>query len=638
MGNISRRAALVAVTAGLALTAGAAPALAGTVKYDLNGPAGVVHEHTEKGNVTVEEIGVEFDGLGALTGWNTKRDGTGKAYSAGEGVSGDVTLFAQYADGTMLAADLTEIGGKTYYYAGGEAQTGFIAVSGLGGHDSAIAYFDPADGGAMVKAEAGEGTTWLEAGGKSYLADEDGALVGTVSPAEDGEAIKVYSASTRYKDTSGKYYLFASDGSQKTGLVELDGKKFLFIGAEEGAHAGSMVTGRLVDASAAGVGVAGANTYPTEDGLATGIVYISSDGQTAKYWFGADGVSSAGWHKTEASGKACWVYTGLDGRVTAVNDSDPEKPTVDREHIGGAKSVEGIEALAALDDAHAAKLGEAVKSYMASTAPEVEFTVAVADGSTNEKAGVTVSFSPVAGTTRRDTLSLVWGESGQAYGLKVEKTETETAKPAPDEDKDDKEDDKKDDQDTDKDDAKIDRGHLGGATSVENASALDALSDEQVTELDSAVRRLFAELGGDAHMLAIESGTTAEKIVVTVDGSARYSFELVAETGRYGYVAADKDSSDQETNKGDKDGSQNSGESSGTDASVAEHEDTADDGTNVTPADEQASTGTGGDLPQTGVPAVAAALVAGGTAAAAIAGGKLAWDRRGAGTAEDDEE
>ena len=518
--GFNARIALAAVTAGLALTASAAPALAGTVKYDLNGPAGVVHEHTEKGNVEVEEIGVDFDGLGALTGWNTKRDGTGRSYSVGEDVVGDVTLFAQYADGTMLAADLVEVGGKTYYYADGKAQTGFISVAGLGGHDSALAYFDPSSGGAMVKASTGEKATWLEVDGKSYLADEDGALVGTATPAKDDDATKTFSGSTRYKDAGGRYYLFASDGSQKTGLVELAGEKFLFTGAADGAHAGNMVTDTLVDAAAAGTGVAGANVYPTEDGLAVGLVDVARGSQTAKYWFGADGVSSAGWHKAEINGKACWVHTSLDGRVTAASDSDPEAVKVDREHLGGAESVENVSALSAVDETHATGLGAAIKAYMASVSPNSKFTLSVADGSTNELVGATVTFSPAADTVRRDKLSFVWGENGQAYGWRVEKTETE-ATPSADAGKDDSADAGKDD-------------------------SADAGKD------DSA-------------------GTGAGE-------------------------------------------------------TPAEHGGTADDGTNITLADKQAGTSnSSGDLPRTGVPAVAAALAAGGTAAAAFAGGKLAW-------------
>ena len=544
--GFNARIALVAVTAGLALTASTAPALAGTVKYDLNGPAGVVHEHTEKGNVEVEEIGVDFDGLGALTGWNTKRDGTGRSYSVGEDVVGDVTLFAQYADGTMLAADLVEVGGKTYYYADGKAQTGFISVAGLGGHDSALAYFDPSSGGAMVKASTGEKATWLEVDGKSYLADEDGALVGTATPAKDDDAIKTFSGSTRYKDAGGRYYLFASDGSQKTGLVELAGEKFLFTGAADGAHAGNMVMDTLVDAAAAGTGVAGANVYPTEDGLAVGLVDVARGSQTAKYWFGADGVSSAGWHKAEINGKACWVHTSLDGRVTAVSDSDPEAVKVDREHLGGAESVENVSALSAVDETHAAGLGEAIKAYMASVSPNSKFTLSVADGSTNELVGATVTFSPAADTARRDKLSFVWGENGQAYGWRVEKTETE-ATPNPDAGKDDNTDKGKDDN--------------TGAGKDDNTGA-----------------------GKDDD----------------------------TDKGK-----------DDNTDKGDKgDG----GAGTGAGETPVEHGGTADDGTNVTLADKQAGTSNSSDdLPQTGVPAVAAALAAGGTAAAAFAGGKLVW-------------
>lgn len=91
--------------AGLSAVLVPATALAGTVKYDLNGPAGVVHEHADDGDVTVENITVDFDGLGDITGWNTKSDGTGTAYKEGDKVSGDATLYAQYSDGTRLASE-----------------------------------------------------------------------------------------------------------------------------------------------------------------------------------------------------------------------------------------------------------------------------------------------------------------------------------------------------------------------------------------------------------------------------------------------------------------------------------------------------------------------------------------------------
>ena len=111
--SFKARKAAAAIACGLALAGSGVPALAGTVRYDLNGPAGVVHTHTEDGDVTVEEIGVDFEGLGKLTGWNTKRDGSGDAYAVGDTVKGDALLYAQYDDGTMLASDLTTINGKT---------------------------------------------------------------------------------------------------------------------------------------------------------------------------------------------------------------------------------------------------------------------------------------------------------------------------------------------------------------------------------------------------------------------------------------------------------------------------------------------------------------------------------------------
>ena len=64
---------------------------------------------------------------------------------------------------------------------------------------------------------------------------------------------------------------------------------------------------------------------------------------------------------------------------------------------------------------------------------------------------------------------------------------------------------------------------------------------------------------------------------------------------------------------------------------VATHADITDKGQSVTvetPSVPEQPETPGEELPQTGVPAIAAVLVAGGTAAAAIAGGRLVWARR----------
>ena len=278
------------VVGGVASTAGvAAPAMAATVDYNLNGPAGIVHTEKSAGDVTVETIGVDFDGLGDLLGWNTKADGSGTTYNVGDKVSADATLYAQYSDHTMLASGLTETDGKTYYYVDGSKKTGIVNVGGQ------LMYFDPSDDGALAHAQ------WLEVSGKTYYADGDGVL-----------------KANQVTEIDGKRYVFAADGTLSVGFVTVSGKTYCADGAaSSGVHAGWVA----IDAW---VAKDGKKAYATSDGsLATGIVSING----MSHMFASDGIAvSAGWHETGLSDKAkAWCETtgdtGLIVTWSTQNDS-----------------------------------------------------------------------------------------------------------------------------------------------------------------------------------------------------------------------------------------------------------------------------------------------------------------------------
>lgn len=272
------RRAGVTVVCGLSILGAATPALAGTVKYDLNGPAGVVHEHTEDGDVEVEEIGVDFDGIGKLTGWNTERDGTGTAYAVGDKVSGDATLYAQYDDGTMLATGLVTRAGKTYYYGtDGQPAHGKQVIDGK------MMWFSEEDGSRY------EGT-WISSGDGSYYAKDDGELASGLA------------------DVDGKTYAFADDGRQASGFyTAADGSVYFADAADSNAVA----KGRWIEQN-------GKKFYAGQDGkLALG--YQKVDGK--EYVFDAkNGTMAAGaWTKVGDR----YAYSGEDGVVTKWSDTLP---------------------------------------------------------------------------------------------------------------------------------------------------------------------------------------------------------------------------------------------------------------------------------------------------------------------------
>ena len=288
--------ACAAVTCGLALMGAATPALAGTVKYDLNGPAGVVHEHTEDGDVEVEEIGVDFAGIGKLTGWNTERDGSGTAYAVGDKVSGDATLFAQYDDGTMLATGLVKRDGKTYYY----------------GPDGSLAHGKQVIDGKMMWFDEGDGAryenVWITDGdGDKYRAGEDGVLV------------------TGVADVDGDTYAFEQDGKLHTGFFK-DGDDTYYADPDDG---GKVAAGSLIE-------VNGKKYYAAEDGkLAHGLTKV--DGK--EYVFDAsDGAMVCGtW--TSVNGK--YAYCGANGEVTQWSDTVPGADENQGSSAGNGSSSEG---------------------------------------------------------------------------------------------------------------------------------------------------------------------------------------------------------------------------------------------------------------------------------------------------------
>lgn len=278
MGFNAMRRAGVAVACGLSILGAATPALAGTVKYDLNGPAGVVHEHTEDGDVEVEEIGVDFDGIGKLTGWNTERDGSGTSYAVGDKVSGDATLYAQYDDGTMLATGLVTRDGKTYYY----------------GPDGSLAHGKQNIGGKMMWFAEGDGAryegTWISSTDGSYYAKGDGELASGLV------------------DVDGKTYAFADDGRQASGFYTASDGSIYFADASD---SNAVAKGKWVEQN-------GKRFYAGQDGkLALG--YQKVDGK--EYVFDANNGTMAAGTWTKVGDR--YAYSGDDGVVTKWSDTLP---------------------------------------------------------------------------------------------------------------------------------------------------------------------------------------------------------------------------------------------------------------------------------------------------------------------------
>ena len=97
----SRSLRAIGMTLAIAILS-ASPALTATaakIDFDLNGVAPVVHTAESTGSVKIPTIELDFDNM-SFEGWNTSPTGSGRSYKAGDTVSSNTTLYAQWADGT----------------------------------------------------------------------------------------------------------------------------------------------------------------------------------------------------------------------------------------------------------------------------------------------------------------------------------------------------------------------------------------------------------------------------------------------------------------------------------------------------------------------------------------------------------
>lgn len=104
--NFYRMALLFAITFCFLPTSAQAMALT----LDLNGVAGTVYE-IEGDSATIPEMSIDFGNDYTLKGWNTKPDGTGKSYKAGDVIKETTTLYAEWDTGfhLLVPADKTEL-------------------------------------------------------------------------------------------------------------------------------------------------------------------------------------------------------------------------------------------------------------------------------------------------------------------------------------------------------------------------------------------------------------------------------------------------------------------------------------------------------------------------------------------------
>ena len=101
---MKRKVVRLVIVGVMAIITGGAPALsasATTINFDLNGVAPVVHTAEGSSSVKVPTIELDFNNI-SFKGWNTSPTGNGKSYDAGDTISSDTTLYAQWADGTHI--------------------------------------------------------------------------------------------------------------------------------------------------------------------------------------------------------------------------------------------------------------------------------------------------------------------------------------------------------------------------------------------------------------------------------------------------------------------------------------------------------------------------------------------------------
>lgn len=311
--------------AGLSAALVPATALAGTVKYDLNGPAGVVHEHTEDGDVAVESVTADFDGLGDITGWNTKADGTGTAYKEGDEVSGDATLYAQYSDGTRLATEDSETDGSDSGPGGGKTDGG--AETDTPTSFAGLALGDAASAGKLA-ALSSDRLASLESAVKQYAGTTTGGTV-TVQSATDDEVtltITVGDGSTKatFKHNSNDGWSISDTESGNTdnkttpdsgdastdGAVDSDGTSGSGSKTDEGAAGdGSAVSVTTSDAGQSGDANAngsGASATTGDGSSGTMAATTSSSMPSTGYARAALGLIPAGVAAAAAGGALTW--------------------------------------------------------------------------------------------------------------------------------------------------------------------------------------------------------------------------------------------------------------------------------------------------------------------------------------------
>ena len=101
---MKRKVVRLVIVGVMAIITGGAPALsasATTINFDLNGVAPVVHTAEGSSSVKIPTIELDFNNM-SFKGWNTSPTGNGKSYDAGDTISSDTTLYAQWADGTHI--------------------------------------------------------------------------------------------------------------------------------------------------------------------------------------------------------------------------------------------------------------------------------------------------------------------------------------------------------------------------------------------------------------------------------------------------------------------------------------------------------------------------------------------------------
>lgn len=115
------------------------------IDFDLNGVAPVVHTEDGAGSVKVPTIELDFDNK-TFKSWNTSPTGDGQTYRAGDTISTDTTLYAQWADGTTGGGEdpEPEPGGEDY------AQLSDLKVITVTVNGKLLSSFNPTASGTYI--------------------------------------------------------------------------------------------------------------------------------------------------------------------------------------------------------------------------------------------------------------------------------------------------------------------------------------------------------------------------------------------------------------------------------------------------------------------------------------------------------